>query len=146
MKKSSVTIATVSVIVCMVLIVAVGIAAPWLVSWFVRLRGLSKTVGRIIFTAYYSCGVLAEFALFWLFKLLRNIKMDKMFDGVNPYYMFYISNSCLSIALSTFVFGFWYPPFFFVAAAMLFLFLIVRVVRLCFIAATEMKEENDLTI
>ena len=146
MKKSSVTIATVFVIACMVLIIAVGITAPWLVSWFARLRGLSKTVERIIFCAYYTCAVMAELALFWLYRLLRNIKKDKMFDRVNPYYMFYISNECLSIALCTFVFGFWYPPFFFVTAAMLFLFLIVRVVRLCFIAATEMKEENDLTI
>ena len=42
--------------------------------------------------------------------------------------------------------AFWYMPLLLVSAAMLFIFLIVRVVRRCFIAATALKEENNLTI
>lgn len=146
MKKTSVTVTMAAVIFSMVLIVLVGIAAPWLVKWFAELRGISKTVRYIILWAYYFCAAAAELALFWLYKLLRNIKTDRMFDPVNPRYMRRISWFCAFITGYTFVCGFWYPPFFFVTAAMLFLCLIVSVVRLCFIAATEIKEENDLTI
>ena len=146
MKKTSVTVTMVAVIFSMVLIVLVGIAAPWLVKWFAGLRSLSKAAGMTILSAYYFCAAEAELAMFWLYRLLRNIKTDRMFDPINTRYMLYISNLCVGIVGYTFVSGFFYPPFFFVSAAMLFLCLIVRVVRLCFIAATEMKEENDLTI
>lgn len=146
MKKYSVTLTMVAVITCMVLAFAVAVAAPWLIKWFCELRDISDKIGKMILSAYYICAVQAEAALFWLFKLLLNIRNNKMFDPVNPRYMLYIASACLAVAAVCTVYGFWYMPLWFVSAAMYFLFLIVWVVRLCFITATEMKEENDLTI
>lgn len=146
MKKLSVRCAAVAVIICIAAAVGLGIAAPWLVELFCRYRGLAQQVGRAVLITYYVCLAPALASLFCLLRLLSNISRGEMFDRKNPFYMSVTSYCCLSVAAASGVCGFWYMPLFFICAAMLFLFLIVRVVRMCFVAATEIKEENDYTV
>lgn len=146
MKKLSVKTATIAVIICIVAAVGLGIAAPWLAELFCRFRGLTQQVGRAVLISYYVCLAPALVSLYCLLKLLSNISRDEMFDRKNPFYMSVVSYCCLCVAAASGVCGFLYMPMFFICAAMLFLFLIVRVVRMCFVAATEIKEENDYTV
>ncbi|MDD6095293.1 MAG: DUF2975 domain-containing protein [Clostridia bacterium] len=146
MKKTSVIPAMTAVVFCMALALGIGAAAPWLVKWFCGFRNISDSVGDKILISYYLCLVAVEFALINIFRLLVNIKRGDMFSRKNHVYMSLVAFCCLCVSAVTFVCGFLYMPMFFICAAMLFLFLIVRVVRMCFVAAAEIKEENDYTV
>ena len=130
------------------LIAAVGlaIAMPWLVRWYTDLRHVRDS-GRIaILAAYYGCLPFALAALVCLRKLLRNIRDEKAFLPENSRLMAVVSWCCAAVAAVTLACCRWYPPLGFVTVSMAFIFLIVRVVRNCFIVAIALKEENSLTI
>lgn len=127
---------------------AVGLAvwAPWLVNWYARFRGV-RTAGRnAILTAFYCCLGPSLAALCCLWLLLRNIQKERPFLKENSRLMAVISWCCVLVALATGIAAVWYLPLLFVTLSMAFIFLIVRVVRNCFIAAIVLKEENSLTI
>lgn len=126
------------------LLAAVGlaIAMPWLVRWYI-----SWQTGRTaILIAYYACLPFALTALVCLWKLLRNIRAEQVFQEHNSRLMAVVSWCCAGVAVVTLASFRWYPPLIFITLSMAFLFLIVRVVRNCFLAATAIKEENDLTV
>ena len=130
------------------LLTAVGlaIAMPWLVKWYVEYRQIHAPGGLAILIAYYACLPFALTALICLWKLLRNIIGERVFLEVNSRLMAVVSWCCVGVALVTLASFRWYPPLIFITLSMAFLFLIVRVVRNCFIAAIALKEENDLTV
>ena len=136
----------IAVIVCMVLVVALAVAAPWLVRLYTGFRGITPAAGRAILIAYYGCSVPALIALGALLRLLLQLRKKRLFDRHNPVYFHIISLCCLGVALVCAAAGIWYPPLFLVWASMLFLFLTVRTVCSWFIAAVELQEENDMTI
>ena len=77
---------------------------------------------------------------------MRNIRRDRLFGRQNTRLLSLVSWCCLAVAAICFAAAFWYMPLALISAAMLFIFLIVRVVCACFVAAAEIKEENRLTI
>ena len=130
------------------LIAALGlaIAMPWLVRWYVEYRHIRES-GRIaILTAFYGCLPFALTALVCLWRLLRNIQAERVFSEGNSRLMAAVSWCCAAVAAVTLGACRWYPPLAFITVSMAFIFLIVRVVRNCFIAAIALKEENALTI
>ena len=146
MKNKAVKLSLAAVIVFLVAAAALGIAMPWLVDWYADFRRIQES-GRIaILVAFYGCLPFALTALVCLWRLLRNIQRERVFLEENSRWMAVISWCCAGIALGTLGAFRWYPPLAFITVSMAFIFLIVRVVRNCFIAAIALKEENALTI
>ena len=146
MKKSAVTASLVCVLFFSILLLAMLFLAPFLARWYVQMRAMQPELGTVILVAFYICVLPAATALACIYLLLQNIRREQLFCNRNCKLMSVISWCCLAVALVTFAAGFWYTPFFFITGAMLFISLIVRVVRLCFVAAAALKEENSLTI
>ncbi len=146
MKKGSVILTGIFVILCMLSVILLGVFAPCLSRWYVEWRGISPILVTVIPVTYYVCALPALVALACLGMLLRNILREHIFHAVNSRLMNVVALCCIVVAVACGVATYWYLPFVFVAAAMLFIFLIVRVVRGCFNAAITLREENDLTI
>ncbi len=146
MKKSAVLGSLVLVVLFFVVLAALLFLAPALVESYAQWRALPKGEDTALLVAFYLCSAPAGISLFCLYLLLQNIRRDQMFTKPSSLLMGIISWCCAAVALITGLAGFWYMPLFFIAVAMAFLFLIVRVIRGCFIAATALKEENSLTI
>ena len=152
-RKRSVTL---SIVVCFVFLVILTLGlflGPWLVEmWFSIYRGWSdnltamKTIITIFCVCYYPCSVFAYITLFSLIKLLFNIKKDEIFITANVKYLRSISWCCFAVAFVTFVGGFFYIPFGFIAIAAAFVGLMLRIVKNVMQNALEIKAENELTI
>ena len=146
MKNKAVKLSLAAVAVFFAAAVALSIAMPWLLDWYVQYRRLRET-GRIALqVAFYGCLPFALTALLCLWKLLRNIQQEKVFLEANSRLIAVVSWCCAAVAAVTLGACRWYPPLGFITVSMAFLFLIVRVVRNCFIAAIALREENALTI
>ena len=146
MKNKAVKLSLAAVAVFFAAAVALAIAMPWLLDWYVQYRHLRET-GRIALqVAFYGCLPFALTALLCLWKLLRNIQQEKVFLEANSRLIAVVSWCCAAVAAVTLGACRWYPPLGFITVSMAFLFLIVRVVRNCFIAAIALREENALTI
>ena len=126
--------------------VGLAIAMPRLARWYTELRKV-RDAGRIaLLAAFYGCLPFALTALGCLWRLLWNIRDEKVFRPENSRLMAVVSWCCAAVAAVTLACCRWYPPLGFVTVSMAFIFLIVRVVRNCFIAAIALQEENRLTI
>lgn len=146
MKNKAVKLSLAAVVLCLIAAAGLGIAMPWLLDWYVKYRHLRET-GRIaIFVAFYGCLPFVLTALVCLLRLLRNIQKERVFSEINSRLMAVVSWCCAAVAAVALGAFRWYPPLIFITLSMAFLFLIVRVVRNCFIAAIALKEENALTI
>ncbi len=146
MKKFAVTVTTVAVLLCLIGVAVLAVFAQPLAEWYMAFRGLPVSLADAIAAAYYSCTLPAMAALVCLLMLLMNIRRQDMFSARNSRLMAIVSWCCIVIAVICAVAAYWYIPMILVSAIMLFLFLIVRVVRGCFVAATELREDRDLTI
>ena len=146
MKKGSVILTAIAVILCMIILVGISIFAPFIADWFAEVRDIGENVKNVILTAFYICSLPALCSLICLLRILSNIWRDEPFKNENPRLMSIVSYCCLAVAAATIWAGFYYMPMFLVSAAMLFVLLIVRVVRACFISAMHIAEENSLTI
>lgn len=146
MKKISVNITAAAVVLCLIGVVVFTIFAQPLANWYMAFRGLSAHLGRVIAVAYYCCALPAAVALLCLLMLLVNIRNHDMFNQRNSRFMAIVSWCCILITVICAIAAYWYVPLILVSAIMLFLFLIVRVVRGCFVEATILREDQDLTI
>ena len=146
MKNKAVRLLSFLTLCCMLLLLALAVLAPWLIRAYAELRKLSEQSAAAILIAFYACFLPSLLALICLFRLLRNILRERVFADVNSSLMAVISWCCAGVAAATLAAAYWYLPLLLMTASMLFLFLTVRVVRNCFIAAIEVKRENSLTI
>lgn len=146
MKARSVTVSMIFVIVFALVLGVLMVITPRLVQWYSSFRGLSGVVSKCIVAAFYFCSVPAGVALYCLWRLLRNIGQGQIFIKDNSHLLTVISWSCIEVSLLCFAACYHYLPFGLVAVAMLFIFLIVRVVCSCMMLGTELKDENSLTI
>lgn len=146
MHNKAVKLSIAATILCIVLVIALSVAAPWVIGWYTRIRQIRES-GRIaLLVTFYGCVPPALAALCVLLQLLASIRDERVFNQKNTRLTAILSWCCAAVALITGAGARWYPPLLFVTASMAFLFLIVRVVRNCLIAATAIKEENSLTI
>ena len=146
MKKGLVILCTIFVCLFLALLLVLLFLAPPLVEAYSSFRALSEGVPDAILIAFYLCAVPAAAALLCLLALLRTIRREEPFAKRSATLMSVVSWCCVAVSLITAGAGFRYFPLFFIAVAMVFIFLIVRVVRMCFVAAAALKEENSLTI
>lgn len=146
MKKFSIYLTSIAVCLCLIAVVALAIFAQPLADWYVQLRNLPTQAGRVLAWAYYLCAPFALIALACLLSLLTNIRRHDMFSKRNSILMAVVSWCCLAIAIICTAASSGYMPLIAITAIMIFLFLIVRVVRGCFVEATALREDQDLTI
>ena len=146
MQNKAVKLSLAATVFCFALVVALAFAAPWLVGWYAQLRRIRSSGQTAILVAFYCCVPPVLAALVCLMRLLANIRAERVFSRQNTRLMAILSWCCAAVALATAACCRWYAPLLFVTGSMAFLFLIVRVVRNCFIAAAAIKEENSLTI
>lgn len=143
-----------SIAVCYILAIALlifvvagnGIFVIYMTSF----RGFSfeaiKTLKTVFGCCFYPSSVFAAATIYALLRLLYNIKNEKVFISQNVTYLRSVSWCCYVIALITFVGGFFYMPFMFVALAGGFVGMLLRVLKNVMQSAVELREENDLTI
>ena len=123
------------------------VSAPWVFSWFVRERMLLPMEYRNYFLATtYTVALPAVAALYMMNRLLANIKREEVFTEQNTGYLRGMSWCCLAAGLIFLVSSFYYPAFFALCAAAVFMALILRVIKNVFAQAEEIKKENDYTI
>lgn len=146
MKQKSVLFCAAACVLCLILVAALCALAPWLLRLYVGMRSISMTVYAVLLAAFYACCVPAVLALTGLLRILANIRKKELFSRGNIRLVGLVSWCCVAVAVICFAAGFWYFPLFFLTAAMLFMFLIVRVVRSLMAAALDIEEENSLTI
>ena len=146
MKARSVTVSMIFVVIFSVALGVLLIFAPQLARWYGLFRGLPNVVARCILATFYFCSVPAAVSLFCLWRLLGNIGKGEIFIQKNCKLLAVISWCCIEVSLMCLAACYHYLPFGLVAVAMLFIFLIVRVVCSCMMLGTDLKEENSLTI
>ena len=146
MQNKAVKLSIAATVFFFALVIALAAAAPWLVTRYAEFRQIRPAGKTAILVAFYCCVPPVLGALCCLLRLLANIRDERVFSQKNVRLMAILSWCCAAVFAVTAACARWYPPLLFVTASMAFLFLIVRVVRNCFIAAAALKEENSLTI
>ena len=145
-KDISIRLSLICIYVFSLILLAVDVFAVRWIRWYVRWRFMAAaTVPKMTVTVYLA-SVFGWICLWSLWKLLRRIRGEIVFDAVNVQLLRHISWCCGVAAVIFLVSGSYYPPFFLVAVAAAFMMLIVRVVKNVFQQAVEMKSELDLTI
>lgn len=145
-KDMSIKLSLICVWIFSAILLAADIFANRWISWYVAWRAMRpENVVRMMLTLY-TASVFGWICLWALWRLLRNIKAEIVFDKQNVCLLRIISWCCAFAAIIFLVSGAYYPPCILVAAAAAFMMLIVRVVKNVFQQAIEMKSELDLTI
>ncbi len=145
-KDMSIRLTLACILVFSAVLLAADLFAFRWIGWYVAWRGMGReNVARMTGTLY-AASVFGWLCLWALWRLLKNIQAEVVFDGSNVRLLRMIAWCCAFAALVFLGGGFFYPPFFFVAVAAAFMMLIVRVVKNVFQQAIEMKSELDLTI
>ncbi len=145
-KDMSIRLSLICVCVFSAILLAADIFAHRWISWYVAWRSMRpESVARMMITLY-AASAFGWVCLWALWKLLRNIKAELVFDPDNVRLLRIISWCCAFAAIIFLVSGAYYMPFILVSVAAAFIMLIVRVVKNVFHQAIEMKSELDLTI
>lgn len=128
------------------LLAALDLGGWWILHWFGALRGLAERKILGILVLLYLCSVLGWLLLHAMWRLLGNLRREKVFTEENVRLLHRVSWCCAGAALLCLIGVGFYPPFLFAVAAAGFMALIVRIVRNVFQQALLMKDELDLMI
>lgn len=145
-KDMSIKLTLICICMFFTVLLAADIFAYRWINWYVAWRSMKpESVVRMMITLY-AASIFGWVCLWALWKLLRNIKAEIVFDSDNVRLLRIISWCCAFAAIIFLISGAYYPPFFLISVAAAFMMLIVRVVKNVFQQAIEMKSELDLTI
>ena len=145
-RNNSIFLSQICVILFALLLLTLDIGGWWMAKWFVTLRGMSEETHKYLLCSLYACSPAAWAALWGLWRLLSNLKDNRVFESENVRIMRLISDACVAAAVICLVSSTYYLAFLVVALASAFMALIVRIVRSAFQQAIEMRSELDLTI
>ena len=146
--KNSIRLSRLCVVLFGAAAVSILASAPWLIRDFVQFSRvpLENQAGNLMLATLYIGGVPALYILWQLWRLLENIQSGRVFIPRNVQLLRRISWGCAAGAAICLVSGFYYLPFFVVAACGAFMALIVRVVKNVFKQAVQMQDDADYTI
>ncbi len=144
LKSAKLTLA-IDYIFCAVLAVLMFFAYPFF-DWFFYMRPDATLLTVSVLVAFYICCVPAWAALVSIAKLMKNIMNEEVFTENTVFLIRLLSWCCAAVSFVCFVAGFIYKPLWFVTLAAAFMMLILRVLKSVMAKATEMKNENELTI
>ncbi len=131
----------------MAALAALCVGAPWLFKALIAARPdyLTGRLGLFLLSTY-TIAAPAAGALLGLRRLLQNISAGAVFIDENVRILRLLSWCCILAGLLCGASAFYYLPFAELAAAALFMGLILRVVKNVFAEAVRLKDENDYTI
>ncbi len=146
--KKSIWLSRLCVVLFGAAALAILISAPWLVKAFVEFSRapMGHQGERLLLATLYTGGVPALYILWKLWRLLENIQGGKVFIPHNVQLLRRISWGCAVGAFICLISGFYYLPFFVIAACAAFMALIVRIVKNVFQQALLLQEDADYTI
>ncbi|MBQ8028983.1 MAG: DUF2975 domain-containing protein [Clostridia bacterium] len=128
---------------CGLLIFLLVFAKP-LVDWFFGLNRPEHSLTVLV--SFYICSASAVLALLNIIKLLKNIIKGEIFSEKNVSSLRILSWCCMFVSFVCFVSGFFYVPMWIFSLGAAFMMLILRVLKNVMAKATEIKNENELTI
>lgn len=131
-----------------VIVVALIFTLPALLRWYAGLLDYDPPQRDMtgVAIAFDLCAVAMLTALWNMEKLLRNIRIQKIFVAENVRRVKTVRWCCAAVALICLVATVFVLPMLIFAAIMGFLCLVVSVVGCVLEAAVAIREENDLTI
>lgn len=127
-----------------VLLLALMIFGPKLLVFYFGY--LSASLMKKVLLAFYLCCPAAWTALICLLLLMTNIINDAIFTLKTVFSMRLLSWCCGIVALVCLIFGFFWAPLLAFSLGAAFMTLILRVLKNVMARATELKNENELTI
>lgn len=146
-KDKSCIVSIVAVFVFAAAVLAVCVALPFLVKFYMGDNYATETgVRTALFICLYGTAVPSFLISYLLLRVLLNIRKNVVFDRVNVKYIRYISWCCFAVCALFFALGFFITFSFVMAFAAGFIGLIVRVTKNLLNEAVDIKEENDLTV
>ena len=145
-ENKSVRLSQVCVVVFAALLLLLDVFCYAAVTWFIRLRGMPWQTGILMMITIYLCSVFGWVLLWKLWRLLRNIRSQVVFDAENVALLRTVSWCCVGAGGICLASSVYYLPFSAVAIAAGFMALIVRIVKNVFEQAILMKDDLDLTI
>lgn len=126
---------------CFLLLVLMIAVIPC-INWILGTAQFAK----LCVIAFYVCCPAAWTALFCIIKLLKNILRDDIFSARSVKLLRILSWCCAYVSLVCFAVMFIFRLFFVFFLGAGLMTLILRVLKNVFEKATEIKEENELTI
>lgn len=120
------------------------VTASPLLNWF--FGPMREKVVKTVLITFYVCCPSAIAALSCILKLTKNIFSEQIFVIQNVFCLRLLSWNCAFVALACLVAGWFYIPFLIFSLGAAFMCLILRVLKNVMEKATEIKNENELTI
>ena len=145
-ENKSVRLSQVCVIIFAALLLLLDVFCHAAVTWFIHVRSMPRQTGVLMMITIYLCSVFGWVLLWKLWRLLRNIRAQVVFDAKNVALLRAVSWCCVGAGVVCLVSSVYYLPFSAVAIAAGFMALIVRIVKNVFEQAILMKDDLDLTI
>ena len=144
LKSAKLTLA-IDYVFCAVLGGLMFFAYPFF-DWFFYFRNDAELLTVSVLVAFYICCIPAWTALVSIAKLMKNIMAEEVFTEKTVFLIRLLSWCCAAVSFVCLIAGVIYKPLWFVTLAAAFMMLILRVLKSVMAKATEMKNENELTI
>ena len=145
-KNKSIFLSQICVILFALMLLALDLGGWWWTSWFVLAREMRLVSHVYLLLSLYACSIPAWITLWGLWRLLCNLKANRVFVTDNVAIMRAISRSCLAAAAICLISSLYYLAFLVLALSSAFMALIVRIVQNAFLQAIRMQDELELTI
>lgn len=126
-----------------VLLAAVSVALPFIVTWYVETRGRDQTLPATIMLTCYPCLPFAAAILVALRRILNNVLGGLILGDKNLSLLRVLFISCFAITAITVAAGRQYAPFYIVAASTAAGGLMFLVVRSLFGALLQKQRESE---
>ncbi len=140
--KNSLKLSFVIINISIVLLFALAVILPWLVTWYVEVRQKDAGLPAVVMLTCYPCLPFAAIALFSLRKLLKNMLGGLVFGDQNIAALKKVCVCCLCDAVITLVAGYFYMPFYVVSIAAAGCALIVKTIKDVFAAELQSRREE----
>lgn len=140
--KKSLKLSLIIINISIVVLFALAISLPWLVTWFVEIKHKNPWLSTVIMLVCYPCAPFVAVALFYLKKLIKNCIGGLVFGDQNIRALRAVSICCLACAVITLIAGNFYVPFYFVSIATAGCALVIKAIKDVFSAELETRREK----
>jgi hypothetical protein len=144
--RKSIILSLVATIILAAIFSVLIFTAPAFFKWCYSFLDNNIKYYSVLVKTFYACCIPAACTLAAIIKLLINLKRDEVFIWQNVWLLRALSWCCFSVVPITFAAGFYFFSLYFISVAAAFVALILRVLKNIMAAATQIKQENELTI